>query len=281
MNPTERASGTVDHLLGVVDSLADRVDSTDGDAGRLDGALDEIQALSTALEHADNVEDVVDEVGDLSETIDVLDLLTTLDWESLPDTVGASDLPVVDDGEGEGDDAHLDARPLVDPEDVWPHVDVREAWRQLRDLEAELEALVGGSDSDGNGDGAGDDTDDVLPDGPSVSLVEGSDLHGETAENAIQAGVSDAVGEFREGLLALHDRLEALYESNRKEAESRRSNRSNSRNPTAVSTMPRSGLGRNAVRHSTVPEETRYSTAPNRRRIYGGRFDDATGDGDE
>jgi hypothetical protein len=30
--------------------------------------------------------------------------------------------------------------------------------------------------------------------------------------------------------------------------------------------------------HSSVPEETRYSTAPNRRRIYGTRFEKARDD---
>ena len=47
-----------------------------------------------------------------------------------------------------------------------------------------------------------------------------------------------------------------------------------SRNPTAISTLPgsRGDLGR-STRHSTVPTETKYSTTPNYDRIYGDRFD--------
>jgi hypothetical protein len=49
-----------------------------------------------------------------------------------------------------------------------------------------------------------------------------------------------------------------------------------------MSTLPkdRSPSGR-GTRHSTVPEETKHSTAPNRKRIYGTRFDRARGDDDE
>ncbi|WP_162562477.1 hypothetical protein [Salinigranum rubrum] len=274
---SERDGGDADRAASGpdADGNADPSDGDDGRTDRVDAALDELSALTAAVEHADNVEDVVDELGDLAGTVDALDLLAALDWGDLPDVADESDLPVVD-GDGADDDAHLDVTSFVDPSDVWSHVDVREAWRQLRQLESELEELVG---EDGGGDS--DDSDDALPDGSAVSFVEGSELHGETAENAIQSGVSDAVSEFREGLLDLHDRLEELYEANRQESEARRSQASHSRNPTAVSTMSRTGLGRNAVRHSTVPEETRYSSAPNRRRIYGRRFDDARGESDE
>jgi len=101
-----------------------------------------------------------------------------------------------------------------------------------------------------------------------------NDFDPRSVENAIQMQVSESVGEFREKLLAAHRRFAKIREQNEERFPDR--GRNGSRNPTAVSTVPPSGPAeRSATTHSTVPEETRHSSAPNRRRIYGPRFDRA------
>ncbi|MFC6726628.1 hypothetical protein ACFQE1_20110, partial [Halobium palmae] len=123
------------------------------------------------------------------------------------------------------------------------------------------------------GDGAFETDDDWEADpqlDPDLGHLGGS----EGQQAAIQMQVSDSVEAFREGILDAHERLKEVVEKNRERT--RNVEQPDSRNPTAVSTLPKSGSRtefRGGTRFSTVPSETRHSSAPNHARIYGSRFD--------
>lgn len=95
----------------------------------------------------------------------------------------------------------------------------------------------------------------------------------EAYQVAIQQGAMEGIDAFRSALLETHAKFDRLYEFNREKMR-RQDTSTNSRNPTAVSTLPteRAAVG-SGVKHSTVPQEVRYSTAPTRKRIYGRRFE--------
>lgn len=83
--------------------------------------------------------------------------------------------------------------------------------------------------------------------------------------------MSDGVVTFRDALLEAHERIQEKVEELRDRTE--RVGQPRSRNPTAFSTLPKSRAEfGGTTRYSTVPAETRYSSAPNHARIYGRRF---------
>lgn len=254
--------------------------------------------VSAAVALLDDLEDVVDEAEDLLSSMDVGGLADAVDWEVVPEAFDAKDVvAAMDDDEDAVDLATL--RELVDLSEVWTDMDVREVWRNSRQLADEVDDLTGeradrydgspletaGSDEDSFA--AGDD-DSVAASGDGAPAAVATTAGGgdadhfdpESVENAVQLGVSEAVGEFRESLLETHERLARVRAANADRFPDRR--RTDSRNPTAVRTMASSeqtASGR--CTYSTVPEETKYSSAPNRRRIYGDRFEATTGDADE
>lgn len=225
--------------------------------------------LGAVLSLLDDLEDIADEAEDMLSTVDLIGLVDVIDWENLPDAVELEDLPdaIEDDDLSEV----VSLRKLIEVTDLpklWENVDTRALWREKREFDEEMADLTG--ETDGGDDGLGD---------VSVPNVESHDIDPESIENAIQSQISDAVGEFREMLLDAHVRLDELRQWNKERFPDRR--RNHSRNPTAVSTLPRGSLPiGSGTRYSTVPQETRYSTAPNRKRIYGIRFDAARGDSD-
>lgn len=229
--------------------------------------------LGPVLSLLDDLEDIADEAEDILSTTDLTELAGTIDWEALPEAIEIEDLP---DAIQEGDASEaVTLRKLIELTDLpelWSSVDARELWREKREFDEEIDDLTDDGDEDDGSDGA--------VDGASMPDADVQEFDPESVENTIQSEVSESVGRFREKLLDAHDRFGEIRERNEERFPDRRRDRS--RNPTAVSTLPkgRSPLG-GGMRHSTVPEETRYSTAPNRQRIYGARFDTTGGDDDE
>ncbi len=248
----------------------------------------------------DELIDVAVEFEEMLETVDLTDLVAAIDWESVPDAVELEDLPeAIDEGNPQEAVKLRQLLAIADMGEVWENVDGREFWRQYRELDDELDDLSDEDDDDeffddlfdddGEDDGFfdddGEDDDGILDDDDDDGGVQvggvgttDDDMEPESIENAIQSQIADAVGEFRESLLEARGELAERLEANRAESE-RRSHTSDSRNPTAVSTMPVQSPRRGGGAFSTVPEETKYSTAPNRKRIYGSRFEEGDSDG--
>lgn len=227
--------------------------------------------VETALERLEELLVLADEAEDVVSRVDLTELAATVDWSNLPEAV---DPEAVGSGDVTEAVALRELLSLSDLPDLWDSVDVREAWREYREFDDALDDV--GEESTDEGIASGGDP-STGRDGADVDATGGlAEVDPETVENAVQSGISDAVGEFRESLLAAHERLASLREANRERIDSFRSE---SRNPTAgVSTIPPKGAIGDTTRHSTVPEETRHSGAPNRRRIYGTRFEEAVGD---
>ena len=238
----------------------------------------EAEDHETILSLLDELEDVVDELEDVLSTIDLSDLIAAVDWSELPDTVDWSELPeAVEEGDASEAISLQELLEAVDLSEVWDNVNVREFWRQKSELEDEVDDLTddedeGLLDTDGDGDGDGDLVDVSMPGTSLGGGSESNDIDPRAIETAIQMQVSESVGVFREKLIEAHEQFEEVRAQNEERFSDRRRNRS--RNPTAVSTIPATGpAARSGTTHSTVPAETRHSSAPNRRRIYGPRFD--------
>jgi hypothetical protein len=227
--------------------------------------------LGPVLSVLDDLEDIADEAEDIVSTADLTELAGTVDWDALPEAFELEDLPdAIESGDRSEVVTLRKLIELVDLPKLWQSVDARELWREKREFENEVDDLT---DDDGDADenGGGDDGGLSMPDtGP-------HDVDPESLENAVQSGMSDAVDTFRSKLIDAHEQIRAVREANRERFPDHRRNRS--RNPTAVTTMPaRNTAASTGTIHSSVPEETRYSTAPNRRRIYGTRFEKARDD---
>jgi hypothetical protein len=227
--------------------------------------------VETALERLEELLVLADEGEDILSRVDLAELAETIDWSNLPEAVDLSEVPeAVRTGDVSEAVALRELLSLSDLPDLWDSVDVREVWREYREFDDAADDLGDESDSE---DDSLHGRSDVAEFDRSRGLAE---FDPETVENAVQYGVNEAVEEFRESLFAARERLASLKEANRRRTSSYRSG---SRNPTdGYSTMPPKGSPGGSTRHSTVPEETRYSGAPNRRRIYGSRFEEAVGD---
>ena len=204
----------------------------------------------------ETIEDVHEVIEELAEFVEEVDM-----------TEGAKALEFPDDPEN--------ARDAVDIPELDERVDLRDAWREFRELQDEVEELrANGEDGESDDDSLMDwddgesDTDDMDTD----------DIHSTELELAIQSAVAEAVEKFREEILAARERLKDAIE----DIDDRTVDDPDSRNPAAFSMLPsaRGDIG-GVARESTVPKETRYSKTPNFDRIYGDRFDDASGDDDE
>ncbi|SFG61421.1 hypothetical protein SAMN04488063_2584 [Halopelagius inordinatus] len=299
----EDAIRTLRQLIHTADEVEDVVDAVD--VSELPDAVDGGELLK-AIE-AGEVPDAVRD-GELGDAVDYRQLLGAVE---LREMLGATDLRRLwkesqdldfggesddsgilgDEGDGESDGV-LGSGLLDDSEDA-------EANDAEDDVIAELEGLIAeddGDEDDGFVESATDaltgDADDAEDDGllggsdagdSDGGLVGGDDEIGfdEYDQRAVQMGIQskamDAVDEFRAGMLEAHEKLKKVYEKNQQRT-SNRSKGTSSRNPTAVRTIQndRGDIG-HATHYSTIPRETRYSTAPNRKRIYGSRFDQETG----
>ncbi|MWG36019.1 hypothetical protein [Halomarina oriensis] len=256
----------------------DDTETTLADRAR-DDLLQLVTSLATgstgeALDALEDLEAVAAEAEDVASTVDAGDLPDAIDLSRLPEVVSVDDIAYAIVS-GDTDDI-VDTNTLLDIlelGELFDAVDVREFWRNAEELEAELEDALGeeglaewkdrlGMGEDGDGDGDED--------------VEWSTLADAADDDAVQAGIQtqlrDAIDEFREGVL---DARKQLVERRAELEEKTESvGQPDSRNPTAFSSMAgsRPDIG-NAARGSTVPTETRYSSAPNRGRIYGDRFE--------
>lgn len=273
-----------------IDELVDRAETLVADLS----APDEERTDQEVLDTLEDLKAVADEAEDIISTVDVTELLGAIDASDLPDAVEVEDIP---DAIAEGDpDEAVTLRKLFDLTDLpalFESVNAREFWREKREFDDAVDELTGDDDDGGllSDDGADEDEDSLFGDdgsdgddrvsmGGTGSARDMDDYSPEAVENAVQSKVSDAVGEFRKGLLRAHERLAKMRERNRER--SRQVGQPNSRNPTAFSTMSSNASSQgDRAKYSTVPEETKYSTAPNRRRIYGSRFEDARGGDDE
>lgn len=253
--------------------MSDVEDRVDRLLSRAEDGFDRLkEPRATADEIADtldDIEDVADEAEDVLSEADLLQLLRTVDWDDVPEAVDPEDAPeAVEEGEPSEVVTLRKLFDLADLPELWRSVNARALWREEREFEDALEDLV-------------DDEEESDDDPVEVSLPDadtGPSVDPESMEHAIQSRVSDSVDEFREALLAAHDRLGALYEANQERFSDRRSE--DSRNPSEHSTMPSSRPDLGGVRRpSSVPSETRHSSVPNRDRIYGSRFDDGGDDG--
>ncbi|EJN60323.1 hypothetical protein [Halogranum rubrum] len=292
---------TVEHAPDAVEDAAETAVDTVTDAGELveeaQSLLQELVGLDDDPESHERAQELLDDLHAVADESE--DVIGTINFEELPDAIDASGAHTTIDA-GELPDAIASGDPgdavelrnihkLVELGDLWSAVDVREFWRNKREFDDAVDDLFGGDDDDGwfegewfeddwfddedasaDADGAEDTESDSMAPKPELGMLDTD----ESKQAAIQKKISESVGEFRGSILDARERLKEVVEQNKEE--SRQAGQPNSRNPTAVSTLPRSrsDIG-GATRFSTIPEETRYSTAPNRPRIYGQRFDDA------
>ena len=260
----------------------------DGDRGEDDRALadraredllDLVTSLATgsaddALAALDDLEVVAAEADELASTVAADDLPEAVDLSELPDAINVETIAraIVS---GDASEA-VDTSELLDVlelGDLWDAVDVREFWRNAEELEAAIEDTMGEEALAEWKDRIGDTADD----GDGALEVEWTDMadaaESESMQTAIQLQISDAVDGFREGVLEARENLAKRREELGEKTES--VGQPSSRNPSAFSTMALSGSGvTDTAKYSTVPTETRYSSAPNRERIYGSRFED-------
>ncbi|WP_049970412.1 hypothetical protein [Haladaptatus cibarius] len=257
------------------------------DSDRLESFTKNVQSgisrLEAAFDSSDSFEDVSAEATKLWELLDEgEDVLDELDLTDLPDIVDAGDVPEAIDVEdlpdaiSEGDPKEaIDTIGLVraiELRELWNSTDMRELWREAREFEDAVTDFTGDSEGDSDGSdgmlsGMGTDM-DVGMDGPGIDTEMDSELY----QSKIQSELHDSVESFRGKLLETRNKLAQI----KKENESKGNiGQPNSRNPTAYSTMAgsRPDMGK-STHFSTVPTETRYSSAPNSKRIYGRRFEE-------
>ncbi|MFC5972813.1 hypothetical protein ACFPYI_15860 [Halomarina salina] len=273
------------------DTPADDGDSSaDDDIDLADRAREDLLQIVTSLASG-SAEDALAALDDLEAVATEADeLASTVDGDDLPDAVDLRELPDAIDVEsiaraivsGDAGDA-VDKSELLDVlelGDLWDAVDVREFWRNAEELEAAIEDALGEEALAEWKGYVGEQMDDA-DDGDDDLEVEWDDFadaaESDSMQTVIQMQMRDAVDEFREGVLDARKQLVKRREELGQKTSS--VGQPDSRNPTAFSTMAasRSDIGE-AAKHSTVPMETRYSSAPNRKRIYGSRFEDPAED---
>lgn len=269
--------GDADDAIGI--DASDLVERAETDV------VDFLQALLVdedidEAEHAlADLYEVAEEAEELLATIDFSDLPEAVDVSELPDLIEAGDIPeaVASGDAGEA----IDMTALVDVIELgtlWSNVDVREFWRNKQEFQAALDDVT----DDGQEEGVLDRVKEAFSeaaegdgdDGLGMDDVD-DEVSADAAQAAIQSGLQDAIDEFYDGLLKTHERLATLREANRERTDN--IGQPDSRNPTAFSTLPapsKPSRGR-GLQHSTVPRETKYSTTPNRERVYGTRFEEA------
>lgn len=224
--------------------------------------------------------EVATEAEELLATIDLSELPEAVDVSELPELIETGDIPgaITSGDAGEA----IDTRALLDVVELgrlWSNVDIREFWRNKREFESALEDVT---------DDDGDREEGVLnrmkeafataaeTDGDDLDMDDvDEEVSADAAQAALQSGLQDAIDKFYDGLLKTHERLETLRELNRERTGN--IGQPDSRNPTAFSTLPNPSKGSRGrgLQHSTVPRETKYSSAPNRERVYGTRFEKA------
>ncbi|GAB3674131.1 hypothetical protein [Halopiger thermotolerans] len=276
----EEATESLQHL----DEILDDTEAID--------ALDD-ETVESLIGDLDALTRVAEEVGELLEEIDLTDLPEAINEEELLDAIETGEIAAVLADEDASAADLVSFRKLFDAIDLletWDAADLTGLWQEKRELDEALEDLEDSADA-----GAVERTvaeiaaSDERLFGEEGELLEtdmdatdaATEVLGdiditqdpEAYQAAIQQQAIEGIDAFRAALLETHERFERLYEYNREKMR-REDTSTNSRNPTAASTIPtdRLDLGGGA-RYSTVPQEVKLSTAPARKRIYGRRFE--------
>lgn len=269
----------VEECLGGLESLEEL------DSDTLETLLGDIETLARVATETEELIDALN-VGDLPEAVDADELLEAIEVGKIPDVLadedaGASDLV-----------NFTQLFRAIDLLNAWDATDLGDIWEEKRELEDAVDDLEDGEDAGMVEDAVSDiaEDDESLigdDDGDDDELIE-TEFGAEEAKAAlgspnpeddpeayqvfIQEQAMEGIDAFRTALLETHEKFERLVEYNR-ERMRRKDTSTNSRNPTAASTMPteRAAVG-SGVKHSTVPQDVHLSTAPSRKRIYGQRF---------
>ena len=222
--------------------------------GDSDGGLPEITA---------QIGDVVEEAGHLLETVDLESLPDAIDFEELPKLVDAEQLPTaISDHDL---DAALDLRTIrhaIRLRELWNSVDLVEFAKAKEQLECELVDVVGKNAIHGSGNSKAKTevrqfVEEIRPEGTNA---------------AIQQQAQKGARKARRGVLKAHAEIEDLYEANQRTL-GYVGRRTVSRNPTAVSLIPRGPVSDSAsTRFSSVPTNVRGAKIDSLPRIYGRRW---------
>lgn len=211
--------------------------------------------------------DVVEEVEDLLETIDLEKLPDTVEVSALPDLLDLEELP---NAIRENDpDLALDLSTLrhaVKLRELWNTVDLVDFGREMRQLKAELEDVVGPDALESNGDSeaAAEVTKFV------------DEVKGDATNVAFQQETKERIDAARNAVVEGHSKFEELYESNLR-GSGYAGRRPVSNNPTAVSSVPHGPLPASvSTRVSTVPTNVRYAKLDASPRIYSRRWKSAS-----
>ncbi|QRV13654.1 hypothetical protein JMJ58_11880 [Haloterrigena salifodinae] len=237
---------------------------------RLEAGTERLLRETTDGEPSDSLSATAAELWDVVEEVE--DLLETIDLENLPDVVETSALPDLLELDGLPDairekdlDQVLDLstiRRAVNLHELWNTVDLVDFQRELRQLKAELEDVVGPDalDSSGDSEAAAEVRsfiDEIKPD---------------AADAAIQQKAKKAAKTARNGVIEGHSKFETLYESKQR-GSGYAGRKPVSNNPTAVSSVPYGPLPAGiSTRVSTVPGNVRGAKVNALPRIYGRRW---------
>lgn len=250
---------TLTHLPRILTELSPRLEAfkstivTEADD---DAVIEAAEALWTIL----------DEAIDVLETIDFEELPEAVDGEELPDAIEVEKLPIAVETGNAVDAIDLaELHEAIDLRKLWKAVDLPALRKEHGELAAEIEAFLE-NDEDAN------ESDDDEADDEGRFDVEGTVtglFSAESRQQALQQRIGEAIDAFRVGLLETHATIRRLYEANQ-----RKLGRTDSRNPTARSTLSRGPLPDSiSTRVSTVPQQVRHSRTKVRPRIYGRRFE--------
>ncbi|APX96423.1 hypothetical protein [Natronorubrum daqingense] len=281
-NGTESLERVTETLEGV-DDLDSLEDST------LESLLGDVEKITTVVSEVETMLETLD-VSDLPEAVDAHDLLDAIQGEAIPEAIA-------DEETGATDVVDLSqVLSAIDLLNTWDAADLGKVWEQKRAVDDAVEDLADDADDDGlaakaaktvsdddesllGDDDDGDDDDGLLEtdlDGEeAMELLGDIDIEDdpEAYQVAIQQQAMRGIEAFREALLETHEEFEHIVEENRKKT-SQEGSRTNSRNPTAVSTMQLGSRDTGGgTLHSTVPKQVKGSTASGFKRIYGRRFE--------
>ncbi|WP_226041789.1 hypothetical protein [Natrinema sp. DC36] len=268
-----------------------RLDETLADADAIDELDDD--AIDSIIGDLDALARVATEVGELLEEMDLSELPEAVKEEELLDAIDVDELPAILADDDRDATELVDFRELFDAIDLletWNAADLTGLWEEKRELDEALDELEDSSDagtvekavseivaSDERLFGEEGELLETDMDSTEAATAALGDINiqedPEAYQAAIQQQAMEGIDAFRSALLETHETFEKLYEFNREKMR-RQDTSTNSRNPTAASTIStdRLDLG-SGTRYSTVPQEVKLSTAPTRKRIYGRRFE--------
>ena len=229
---------------------------------------------------------VVEETGELLDTVDLGELPEAIDLSELPEAIDAKEVPAaIANADPERAVKLKRLMSLVEFDELWDAVEVQEFMQNKGELEDAVDDLT---DEDGEESSLTDSL-GTAGSGGSSSKSGGDEsfiAQEEAMHATIQSKLQDAIDEFRGSVLDAHDQLKEARETAQETVEEKTgggTGQPSSRNPTAYSTMV-SGWktgGWSSSTFSTVPQGTRHSSAPGHFRIYGRRFENIEDEEDD